>query len=50
VTQPLQEQTVNAHKGWNYLTHWLGSNAPFQLTHGGNVLRSVWAQTSKRGK
>lgn len=48
MTQPIQQQTVNANKGWHFLTHRLARDTPFQLTHGAHALRAILAMTGKR--
>lgn len=48
MTQPVQQVGVHSLKGWHYLTHQLGRNLPYQLTHGANALRAVLKLTGGR--
>lgn len=49
MTQPVQQTTVDAQKGWGHFTRVLSRDLPYQLTHGANALRAVLTLTGKRG-
>lgn len=48
MTQPVQKVGIHSQQGWHYLTHKLGRDLPYQLTHGANALRAVLKLTGGR--
>ncbi len=48
MTQPAQQASIHARKGWNYLTWQAGRHLPFALTHGAHTLRAIYKMTGGR--
>lgn len=47
-TQPAEDSSIHARKGWHYLTWQMGSHLPYTLTHGAHTLRAIYKMTGGR--